>query len=87
MPATERTTVAPTSAARPVPLATLRAYRLTGGAIVIVERALRTPHRHRVSLRRYASLREWTITRAARRWRTSGHSDRSSFVLTLWSAA
>ena len=87
MPATERSAVAPTSAARPLPLATLRAYRHTGGAIVIVERALRTPHRHRVSLRRYASLREWTITRAARRWRTSGHSDRSSFVLTLWSAA
>ena len=86
MPATERTTVAPTSAARPVPLATLRAYRLTGGAIVIVERALRTPHRHRVSLRRYASLREWTITRAARRWRTSGYSNRSSFVLSLWGA-
>ena len=87
MPATERTTVAPTSAARPVPLATLRAYRRTGGAIVFVERALRTPHRHRVSLRRYASLREWTITRATRRWRTSGYSDRSSFVLTPWSAA
>jgi hypothetical protein len=87
MPATERTTVAPTSAARPVPLATLRAYRRTGGAIVIVERARHAPHRHRISLRRYAALREWTITRAARRWRTSGYSDRSSFVLTLWSAA
>ena len=70
-----------------VPFASIKAYRKTGGAIVIVERALRTPHRHRVSLRRHASLREWTITRAARRWRTSGYSDRSSFVLTLWSAA
>ena len=69
-----------------VPFASIKAYRHTGGAIVIVERALRTPHRHRVSLRRYASLREWTITRAARRWRTSGCSDRSSFVLSLWSA-
>ena len=87
MPATERTTVAPTSAARAVPLATLRAYRRTGGAIVIVERARRAPRRHRISLRRYAALREWTITRAARRWRTSGYSDRSSFVLTPWSAA
>ena len=86
-PANERSAVAPTPAARPFPLVSIRAYRKTGGAIVIVERALRTPHRHRVSLRRYASLREWTITRAARRWRTSGYSDRSSFVLTLWSAA
>ena len=68
------------------PMAVIRAYRKTGCAIVIVERALRTPHRHRVSLRRYAALREWTITRAARRWRTSGCSDRSSFVLSLWSA-
>lgn len=68
------------------PLAVIRTYRKTGYAIVIVERAGRTPHRHRVSLRRYALLRAWTISRAARLWRTSGSSDRSSFALSLWSA-
>ena len=68
------------------PAASIKAYRRTGGAIVIVERAGRAPHRHRISLRRYAALREWTITRVARRWRTSGYSDRSSFVLSLWGA-
>ncbi len=68
------------------PMPVIRAYRKTGCAIVIVERARRARHRHRISLRRYAALREWTITRATRRWRTSGHSDRSSFVLSLWSA-
>ena len=69
-----------------VPLASIRAYRLTGGAIVTVERAHRAPHRHRVSLRRYALLRAWTITRAARLWRTGGCSDRSSFAVALWEA-
>ena len=68
------------------PLAVIRAYRKTGYAIVTVERAQRTPHRHRVSLRRYALLRAWTVTRAARLWRTGGCSDRSSFTVSLWSA-
>lgn len=68
------------------PLAVIRAYRKTGYGIVTVERAHHTPHRHRVSLRRYTLLRAWTITRAPRRWRTSGSSDRSSFALSLWSA-
>ena len=86
MSTTEGTPVAPTSAARPRPLALIRAYRRTGCAIVTVERAHHTPHRHRVSLRRYTLLRAWTITRAPRRWRTSGSSDRSSFALSLWSA-
>ena len=67
-----------------VPLASIKAYRKTGCAIVTVERAGRTPHRHRISLCRYAALREWTITRAARLWRTSGCSDRSSFTVSLW---
>ena len=39
-----------------------------------------------ISLRRYAALRELTITRVTRRWRTSGYSNRSSFVLSLWGA-
>ena len=53
------------AAVRAVPLASIRAYRRTGCAIVTIERAGRAPHRHRISLRRYASLREWTISRAA----------------------
>ena len=86
MPANERSAVAPTPAARPFPLASIRASRRTGCAIVTVERAHRAPHRHRISLRRYALLRAWTITRAARLWRTSGCSDRSSFAVSLWEA-
>ena len=69
-----------------VPLASIRASRRTGHAIVTVERAHRAPHRHRVSLRRYALLRAWTLTRAARLWRTSGCSDRTSFTVSLWDA-
>ncbi len=68
----------------PVPLATIKAYRRTSCAIVTIERAGRAPHRHRVSLRRYALLREWTLTRAARRWRTSGAWLRGSIAVSLW---
>ncbi len=67
-----------------VPLASIRASRRTGCAIVTVERAGRTPHRHRVSLRRYARLRDWTLTAAARRWKTSGAWLRSSIAVSLW---
>lgn len=84
MPATERSAVAPTPAARPFPLASIRASRRTGHAIVTVERAGRAPHRHRVSLRRYAALREWTLTGAARHWKTSGAWLRSSIAVSLW---
>ncbi len=69
-----------------IPLAFIRAYRRTGGAVVIIERQGRAPRRHRVSLRRYARLREWTITAAARRWRTSGAWLRSSITVSLWNA-
>ncbi len=67
-----------------VPLAAIRAYRKTGCAIVTVERAGRAPHRHRVSLRRYAALREWTLAAAPRRWKTSGAWLRSSIAVSLW---
>ena len=40
-----------------VPIVSIRASRHTGCAIVTVERAGRTPHRHRISLRRYAAPR------------------------------
>ena len=68
------------------PLAVIRAYRKTGGAIVTIARDGRGPHRHHISLRRYAALREWTITHASRRWRTSGWWGRSSIAVSLWSA-
>ena len=70
-----------------VPFAVIRAYRRTGCAVVTVERAGRTPHRHRVSLRRYGALRVWTITpitRAPRRWRTTGSWARRSIAVSLW---
>jgi hypothetical protein len=74
----------PTAERFAVPLASIKAYRKTGCAIVTVERAGRTPHRHRVSLRRYARLRDWTLTAAARRWKTSGAWLRSSIAVSLW---
>ncbi len=74
----------PTAERFAVPLASIRASRRTGCVIVTVERAHRAPHRHRISLRRYALLRSWTLTRAARLWRISGCSDRSSFTVSLW---
>jgi len=67
-------------------LASIRAYRRTSCAVVTVERDGRAPHRHRVSLRRYAALREWTLTIAARRWHTSGAWLRSSIAVSLWEA-
>lgn len=68
------------------PLAVIRAYRKTGCVIVIVERTGRAPHRHRISLHRYAALREWTITKAPRQWRTSGAWLRGSITVCFWSA-
>ncbi len=68
-------------------LASIRAYRKTGGAIVTIERRGRTSRRHRISLRRYAALREWTVTRAPRHWCTSGWWGRSSISVSLWSAS
>ncbi len=84
MPATERSAIAPTSAARAQPVASIRAYRKTGGAVVTIERAGRALHRHRVSLRRYARLRKWTITRAPHHWCTSGWWGRGSIAVSLW---
>ena len=60
MPDAEPTALRLPAAKQPtaVPLASIRAYRRTGGAVVTVERAGRAPHRHRVSHRRYVSLWE-----------------------------
>jgi hypothetical protein len=86
MPAADRTRSRPPAAKPPVviPLAFIRAYRETGGAVITIERAGRALHRHRVSLRRYARLREWTITRAPRHWCTSGWWGRTSIAVSLW---
>ena len=75
----------PLTAERPSPIATIRGYRRTGGAVVTVCRAGRI-HRHRITLRRYALLRKWTVTHAARLWRTSGWWGRSSIAVSLWKA-
>lgn len=66
----------------PLPVATIRAYRKTGGAVITVERQGRPPHRYRVSLRRYHALREWTIRQ--HEWKTSGAYMRSSMAVSLW---
>lgn len=78
--------IAPLTAGAPVavPLASIRAYRRTGHAIVTVERQGRAPHRHRVSLRRYSLPRQWTITGALRHWNISGRWWRSSIAVSLW---
>ncbi len=70
------------------PVATIKAYRRTGCAIVTVARAGRPPHRYRVSLRRYAWLREWTVTQGPAfdqpGWRASGAWMRGSIDVALW---
>lgn len=79
-------TVDPTSpptAEQRSPVATIRGYRRTRGAVVTVWRAGRI-HRHRITLCRYALLRKWTVTHAARHWRTSGWWGRSSITVLLW---
>lgn len=65
------------------PLATIKAYRRKGGAVVTIERAGRPKHRHCVSLRRYHALREWTHTRPKPRY-TSGAWLRSGMTVYLW---
>ena len=67
------------------PIAVIKAYRKTGNAIAIIERRDAPRHRHQISLRRYARLREWTIAQAPRRWRTSGAWLRGSITVCLWS--
>jgi hypothetical protein len=60
-------------------LAELRAGRRTGHAVVTVTRAGDT-RRYRVTLRRYAALREWTLTRGC----TSGSWLRNGMTVFLW---
>jgi hypothetical protein len=65
------------------PFATIKAYRRTGGAVVIVEREGRPPHRYRVSLQRYHVVREWHAF-GRHRWVTSGAWARNNMVASMW---
>jgi hypothetical protein len=64
-------------------VATIKAYRRTGGAAVTVARQGRQPHRYQVSLRRYHALRQWTVF-GEHRWKASGSWFRSSVSVCLW---
>ncbi len=70
------------------PVATVKAYRRKGGAVVTVTRAGRPKRRYVVSLRRYAALREWTLTRGPAwnrpGWKASGAWMRGSIDVALW---
>jgi hypothetical protein len=66
----------------PAPVATIKAYRRKGGAIVPVERESRV-RRYQVSLQRYHALREW-LAFGGHPWKTSGAYLRSSVTASLW---
>lgn len=66
----------------PEPVASIRASRRTGHAVVTVTRGGRTC-RYVVSLRRYRALREWTVA-GAHPWRSSGAWLRSGLRVYLW---
>lgn len=65
------------------PVATIRAYRRKGGAVVTIERPDRSARRYRITLRRYHALREWLIS-GGHPWKTSGAWLRSSVTVSLW---
>ena len=73
----------PSPLSREAPVASIKAYRRTGGAVVSVEREGRAPRRYRVSLRRYGALREWTLRRPMG---ASGSWLKSSMTANLWAA-
>lgn len=62
------------------PLATIKAQRRTGHAVVTIERRGRK-RRHRVSLRRYRSFYWWTIQTCP--WRCSGAWLRHGLDITV----
>ena len=68
---------------RTTPVATIRAYRKTGGAVVSVERPGAPKLRYQVSLKRYHALRQWTAF-GSHPWRSSGAWLRSSMTARLW---
>ena len=64
-------------------VATIRAYRKAGGAVVTVERPDRPPHRCSVTLKRYRPLREW-VAFGTYPWKSSGAWLKSSLNACLW---
>jgi hypothetical protein len=52
-------------------VATIRAYRRKGGAVVTVMREGRPSHRYDVSLRRYHAIRQW-VAFGKHPWKSSG---------------
>jgi hypothetical protein len=64
------------------PMIEIRATRRTGHAVVRVTRRGRI-RRYRVSLRRYARLRDCTIA-MARNWQTSGAWMRHGIEVYVW---
>jgi hypothetical protein len=67
------------------PIATIKGYRRTVGAVVTFAREGRPSHRYCVTLKRYRALREWAV-RLAGAPGTSGAWMRSSFTVSLWAA-
>ena len=65
------------------PVATVRAYRRKGGAVVTIQREGRPAHRYYVTLKRYRSLRQWFLF-GQHPWRTSGSWLKSSLTACLW---
>lgn len=63
------------------PLATIKAGRRTGCAVVTIERN-GCVRRHRVSLKRYHAFFRWTNERCP--WRTSGAWMRHGLDITIW---
>jgi hypothetical protein len=65
------------------PIATIKAYRRTGGAVVTVERTGFPPHRYCVSLKRYRALQKWAAF-GKHPWKMSGAWMRSSLTVSPW---
>lgn len=64
------------------PIATVKAYRRTGRAVVTVIRSTRR-RRYVISLKRYHALREWTAF-GDHPWKASGAWMKSSMEVYLW---
>ncbi len=64
-------------------VAHILAHRHKGGALVTITRGGRR-RQHRISLRRYRALYEWTLARTP--WPRSGSWLRNGLDVTLWSA-
>ena len=63
------------------PIALIKAYRRTGGAVITVVRNGRA-RRYCVSLRRYRAFFQWTNVRCP--WRCSGAWLRHGINITVW---